>query len=148
MKKSILTFAKAISFAVLAMPFLANANSETNSAPQSDAVVVESTAPATVVEAAPAVEKKSNVVKNIVSNKKQEIKEVVKKIKELKKSEKADKANGLPSDSNLKFAILFGIIGLACLILAGVALGNIFWAIGSILLIVALVFLILWAVNQ
>jgi hypothetical protein len=150
MKKSILTFAKAFSFAVLVMPFLANANSETNSAPQSDAVVVESSAPASVVELTNTnVEKKSNPVSNVVQSKKQVIKDVVSKIKEVKKSEKADKANGLPSDKNLKFAIIFGIIGVACLLLeAIIGLGGAFWIIGSILLVVALVFLILWAVNQ
>lgn len=77
------------------------------------------------------------------------VKEVVKTIKTVKKSNAVEKTEGLPSDKNLKFAVLFAIIGLACLILAALIDGSgVIWTIGSILLLVALIFLILWAVNQ
>jgi Flp pilus assembly protein TadB len=49
-------------------------------------------------------------------------------------------------DGNLRSAILFGLIGLIVLLFSGV--NAIFGIVGTILLIVGLVFLVLWVLDQ
>jgi Flp pilus assembly protein TadB len=49
-------------------------------------------------------------------------------------------------DSNLRSAILFGLVGLIVLLFASV--NGIFGVIGTILLIIGLVFLVLWVLDQ
>jgi hypothetical protein len=126
-------------------PTIANANVEGNTTPFMD-VTVE-VAPIAVAPAPASVEVKPTVVEKVSTIK--AVKEVVSTVKAIKKNESVEKKGGLPSDSNLRLAIILGLIGIACLLLeALIGLGGVFWIIGSILLIVALVFLILWAVNQ
>jgi len=49
-------------------------------------------------------------------------------------------------DSNLRSAILFGLIGLIVLLFSGVS--AVFGIVGTILLIIGLVFLVLWVLDQ
>lgn len=63
---------------------------------------------------------------------------------QLKKRDASAARGGL--DSNLRSAILFGLVGLIVLLFAGVS--WIFGTIGTILLIVGLVFLVLWLLDQ
>lgn len=143
MKMSILKSVGLLLVSAILFPTISNANVEGNMTPSMDATVE-----AAPVAAAPAsVEVKSTVVEKVSTIK--SIKEVVSTVKAIKKNESVEKKGGLPSDSNLRLAIILGIIGIACLLLeALIGLGGVFWIIGSILLVVALVFLILWAVNQ
>ena len=61
------------------------------------------------------------------------------------KKHNADAARG-GLDSNLRSAILFGLVGLIVLLFSSVS--NIFAIVGTILLIIGLVFLVLWVLDQ
>ena len=63
---------------------------------------------------------------------------------QLKKQDARAARGGL--DSNLRSAILFGLVGLIVLLFAGVS--PVFGVVGTILLIVGLVFLVLWLLDQ
>ncbi|RZK10438.1 MAG: hypothetical protein EOO56_29245 [Hymenobacter sp.] len=52
-------------------------------------------------------------------------------------------------DSNLRSAILFGLVGLILLAFSGISgIGGVFAVLGSIAIIVGLVFLVLWLLDQ
>ncbi len=63
---------------------------------------------------------------------------------QLKKQDASAARGGL--DSNLRSAILFGLIGLILLLFSGVS--AVFYIVGTILLIIGLVFLVLWLLDQ
>ena len=63
---------------------------------------------------------------------------------QLKKQDASAARGGL--DSNLRSAILFGLIGLILLLFSGVS--SVFYIVGTILLIIGLVFLVLWLLDQ
>lgn len=63
---------------------------------------------------------------------------------QLKKQDASAARGGL--DSNLRSAILFGLIGLIVLLFSGVS--NVFAILGTIFLIIGLVFLVLWVLDQ
>jgi hypothetical protein len=66
------------------------------------------------------------------------------KLPQLKQQDARAARGGL--DSNLRSAILFGLVGLIVLLFTGVS--NIFGVVGTILLIIGLVFLVLWLLDQ
>lgn len=95
------------------------------------------------VKAAPA--PKLNLVQRLA------LRKVAKKLDKLtaqapqfKKHDAAAARGGL--DSNLRSALLFGLIGLILLLFSGV--NAVFYIVGTILLIVGLVFLVLWLLDQ
>ncbi len=63
---------------------------------------------------------------------------------QLKQQEASAARGGL--DSNLRSAILFGLVGLILTLFGGVS--GIFYAVGTILIVVGLVFLVLWLLDQ
>ena len=63
---------------------------------------------------------------------------------QFKKHDAAAARGGL--DSNLRSALLFGLIGLILLLFSGIS--PAFYIVGTILLIVGLVFLVLWLLDQ
>lgn len=63
---------------------------------------------------------------------------------QLKKQDASAARGGL--DSNLRSALLFGLIGIILLLFTGVS--NVFGIVGTILLIIGLVFLVLWLLDQ
>lgn len=65
-------------------------------------------------------------------------------VPQLKKHDASAARGGL--DSNLRSAILFGLVGLIVLLFSGVS--NVFAILGTILLIIGLVFLVLWVLDQ
>ena len=72
-----------------------------------------------------------------------------KKVDRKMKKKAAKDGGGLKSlDRNLRLAIIFAIAAVAASILAGIAATSILWWISSTLWIVALVFLILWLIND
>jgi len=66
------------------------------------------------------------------------------KLPQLKQQDARAARGGL--DGNLRSAILFGLVGLIVLLFAGVS--QIFGIVGTILLIVGLIFLVLWLLDQ
>jgi hypothetical protein len=79
---------------------------------------------------------------------KRELKAEVKKIIKAKKS--GDHVNALKDkkgwDADLKWAAIFGAIGLVLTALGGV--NTVFWVLGAVALVVALIFLIMWLSRQ
>jgi hypothetical protein len=63
---------------------------------------------------------------------------------QIKKQDASAARGGL--DSNLRSALLFGLIGIILLLFTGVS--NVFGILGTILLIIGLVFLVLWLLDQ
>jgi hypothetical protein len=63
---------------------------------------------------------------------------------QLKKQDASAARGGL--DSNLRSAILFGLVGLILTLFGGVS--SVFYVVGTILLIIGLVFLVLWLLDQ
>jgi hypothetical protein len=63
---------------------------------------------------------------------------------QLKKQDASAARGGL--DSNLRSAILFGLVGLILTLFGGVS--GVFYVVGTILLIIGLVFLVLWLLDQ
>lgn len=128
-------------------------------APVAAAPVATQVAPAAPVAAAPvaapiattpapktaAAAPKLNLVQRMALNKiTKKIDKLTSQAPQLKKRDASAARGGL--DSNLRSAILFGLVGLIVLLFAGVS--WIFGTIGTILLIVGLVFLVLWLLDQ
>lgn len=65
-------------------------------------------------------------------------------VPQLKKQDASTARGGL--DSNLRSAILFGLIGLILLLFSGIS--AVFYVVGTILLVIGLVFLVLWLIDQ
>lgn len=63
---------------------------------------------------------------------------------QLKKRDASAARGGL--DGNLRSALLFGLVGLILLLFSGVS--GVFTVVGTILLIIGLVFLVLWLLDQ
>lgn len=106
-------------------------------------------ASATPVAAAPAAKAatapKLNLVQRLALRKvAKKLDKLTAQAPQLKKRDASAARGGL--DSNLRSAILFGLVGLIVLLFAGVS--WIFGTIGTILLIVGLVFLVLWLLDQ
>lgn len=123
-------------------------------APVAAAPVVAHAAPA-ATEAAPAVAAapaakattapKPNLVQRLALRKiTKKIDKLTAQMPQLKKQDARAARGGL--DSNLRSAILFGLVGLIVLLFAGVS--PVFGVVGTILLIVGLVFLVLWLLDQ
>jgi hypothetical protein len=66
------------------------------------------------------------------------------KLPQLKQQDASAARGGL--DSNLRSAILFGLVGLILTLFGGVS--GVFYVVGTILLIIGLVFLVLWLLDQ
>jgi F0F1-type ATP synthase assembly protein I len=106
-------------------------------------------APAPAVAAAPAAKAttapKPNLVQRLALRKiTKKIDKLTAQMPQLKKQDASAARGGL--DSNLRSAILFGLVGLIVLLFAGVS--PVFGVVGTILLIVGLVFLVLWLLDQ
>lgn len=130
---------------VIIFPSIAWANVEGNNTPEVEqpyeaAPTAPATLPIETVSNKPVELEKISTVNHI--------KQAVSTVKQLKKNDGNEKKGGLPTDSNLRLAIILGIIGVACLITETLIGGGIFGLAGAILIVVGLVFLILWAVNQ
>jgi hypothetical protein len=113
------------------------------------APIAAEVASATPVAAAPAAKAatapKLNLVQRLALRKvAKKLDKLTAQAPQLKKRDASAARGGL--DSNLRSAILFGLVGLIVLLFAGVS--WIFGTIGTILLIVGLVFLVLWLLDQ
>jgi len=106
------------------------------------------TASAASVEAAPIAAKpasKLTLVQRLAFRKiTKKLDKLTAQMPQLKKQDASAARGGL--DSNLRSAILFGLVGLIVLLFSGVS--NIFAIVGTILLIIGLVFLVLWLLDQ
>ncbi|RZL07036.1 MAG: hypothetical protein EOO62_17760 [Hymenobacter sp.] len=99
--------------------------------------------PAPQAKAAPA--PKLNLVQRLALRKvTKQLDKLTAKAPQLKQRDASAARGGL--DGNLRSAILFGLIGLLLLILGSVA--NIFAVLGAISLVVGIVFLVLWLLDQ
>jgi hypothetical protein len=109
-------------------------------APATAAPTIAAVPPA---EAAPA--PKLNLVQRLALRKvAKKLDKLTAQVPQLKKHDAAAARGGL--DSNLRSALLFGLIGLILLLFSGVS--PAFYIVGTILLIVGLVFLVLWLLDQ
>jgi hypothetical protein len=118
------------------------------------APVAAPAAPATVVAAAPqaktaapiaAPAPKLNLVQRLALRKvAKKLDKLTAKAPQFKQRDASAARGGL--DSNLRSAILFGLIGLIILLFSGVS--AVFGIVGTILLIIGLVFLVLWVLDQ
>jgi F0F1-type ATP synthase assembly protein I len=112
--------------------------------------VAETVAPtAPAVAAAPqakaATAPKPNLVQRLALRKiTKKLDKLASQAPQLKQRDASAARGGL--DSNLRSAILFGLVGLIVLLFAGVS--PVFGVVGTILLIVGLVFLVLWLLDQ
>lgn len=118
------------------------------------APVAAPAAPAAVVAAAPqakaeapvaAPAPKLNLVQRLALRKvAKKLDKLTAKAPQFKQRDASAARGGL--DSNLRSAILFGLIGLIVLLFSGVS--AVFGIVGTILLIIGLVFLVLWVLDQ
>ncbi|RZL03336.1 MAG: hypothetical protein EOO62_21595 [Hymenobacter sp.] len=102
---------------------------------------------ATPVATAPAAKPapKFNLVQRMALHKvTKKLDKLTAQLPQLKKQDARAARGGL--DSNLRSAILFGLIGLIVLLFSGVS--NVFAILGTIFLIIGLVFLVLWVLDQ
>ena len=125
-------------------------------APAATTAVPALAAPAPAVAAAPAVvaapvasaaptTPKPTLVQRLALRKiTKKLDKMATQLPQLKKQDASAARGGL--DSNLRSAILFGAIGLILLILGSVS--NIFAVFGAIALVVGVVFLVLWLLDQ
>jgi hypothetical protein len=115
---------------------------------QAAPVATEAT-PAPAVAAAPvakaATAPKPNLVQRLALRKiTKKLDKLTAQMPQLKKQDASAARGGL--DSNLRSAILFGLVGLILTLFGGVS--SVFYVVGTILLIIGLVFLVLWLLDQ
>jgi len=107
------------------------------------AAVAAAPTAATAPKAAPA--PKLNLVQRLALHKiTKKIDKLASQAPQLKKQDASAARGGL--DSNLRSAILFGLVGLILTLFGGVS--GVFYVVGTILLIIGLVFLVLWLLDQ
>jgi len=112
-------------------------------APVAAPAVASTPAAAPAAKATPA--PKPNLVQRLALRKiTKKLDKLTAQMPQLKKQDARAARGGL--DSNLRSAILFGLVGLIVLLFAGVS--PVFGVVGTILLIVGLVFLVLWLLDQ
>ena len=99
---------------------------------------------APVASAAPTTPKPTLVQRLALRKITKKLDKMATQLPQLKKQDASAARGGL--DSNLRSAILFGAIGLILLILGSVS--NIFAVFGAIALVVGVVFLVLWLLDQ
>ena len=109
--------------------------------------LVES-APAMVKEKALLQEKYASLSRTEKKEFRKELKSEVKRIIEAKKSGEsiASITGTMAMEHDLKLALIFGIVGIVLTALGGV--NSVFWILGTISLVVAIVFLIKWIAEQ
>lgn len=109
--------------------------------------VVESV-PVMVKEKALLQEKYASLSRTEKKEFRKELKSEVKRIIKAKKSGEsiASIASSMQMEQDLKLALIFGIVGIVLTALGGV--NSIFWILGTISLVVAIVFLIKWIAEQ
>lgn len=90
--------------------------------------------------------KYSNFSKSEKKAFRKELKSEVKKYLKNKKSDDNISSNADAMDHDLKMALIFGIVGIVLSALGGV--NSIFWILGVIATVIAIVFLIKWIANQ
>jgi hypothetical protein len=113
------------------------------------APVATEAAPAPAVAAAPvakaATAPKPNLLQRLALRKiTKKLDKLTAQMPQLKKQDASAARGGL--DSNLRSAILFGLVGLILTLFGGVS--GVFYVVGTILLIIGLVFLVLWLLDQ
>ena len=115
-------------------------------APVAPAPVVAATSQAKTASAAAATSApKLNLVQRLALRKvAKKLDKLTAKAPQFKQRDASAARGGL--DSNLRSAILFGLIGLIVLLFSGVS--AVFGIVGTILLIIGLVFLVLWVLDQ
>lgn len=97
------------------------------------------------VATAPPTKPKLNLVQRLALKKvAKKLDKVAARMPQLKQREASAARGGL--DGNLRNAILFGAIGLILELLGGIA--GIFYVIGTILIVIGLIFLLLWLLDQ
>jgi hypothetical protein len=110
-------------------------------APEAVAAAPTAAAPAPKATSAP----KLNLVQRLALHKiTKKIDKLASQAPQLKKQDASAARGGL--DSNLRSAILFGLVGLILTLFGGVS--GVFYVVGTILLIIGLVFLVLWLLDQ
>ncbi|MGI4740421.1 MAG: hypothetical protein ACRYG7_35055 [Janthinobacterium lividum] len=113
------------------------------------APTVAAVAPIAPLAAAPVAKRASapklNLVQRLALRKvTKKLDKLTAQLPQLKKQDASAARGGL--DGNLRSALLFGLVGLILLLFSGVA--DIFAILGTILLIIGLVFLVLWLLDQ
>jgi hypothetical protein len=112
-------------------------------APATSAASVAAVAPQASAAATPA--PKPNLVQRLALRKiTKKLDKLASQMPQLKKQDASAARGGL--DGNLRSALLFGLIGIILLLFSGVS--NVFGILGTILLIIGLVFLVLWLLDQ
>jgi hypothetical protein len=114
-------------------------------APVASAPAAAASVAATAPQAKAATAPKLNLVQRLALRKvTKKLDKLASRMPQLKQHDASAARGGL--DGNLRSALLFGLIGIILLLFAGVS--NVFGILGTILLIIGLVFLVLWLLDQ
>ncbi len=114
-------------------------------APAANRTVADAPAAAATPAAKATPAPKPNLVQRLALRKiTKKLDKLTAQLPQLKKQDASAARGGL--DSNLRSAILFGLVGLILTLFGGVS--GVFYVVGTILLIIGLVFLVLWLLDQ
>ena len=104
--------------------------------------------PAQAVTSTAAAKPKLNLAQRLALHKiTKKLDKLTTQMPQFKKQDASAARGGL--DSNLRSAILFGLVGLILLAFSGLSgVGGLFAVLGAISIIVGLVFLVLWLLDQ